>query len=63
MKQTEKLRKVSEDSYFDEVGGFHSIDEGRNSNDIWCGECPSMSFMYCVGCKWKDNKEDVNANT
>ena len=39
------------ESYFDEVGGFHSCGLGYNPNDVFCGECSKGS---CRGCKSKD---------
>ena len=39
------------ESYFDEVGGFHSCGLGYNPNDVFCGECSKDS---CRGCKSKD---------
>lgn len=39
------------ESYFDEVGGYHSCGLGYNPNDVFCGECSKWS---CRGCKSKD---------
>lgn len=36
-----------EDSYYDEVGGYHSCGTGWNPNGMWCGECGRLS---CSGC-------------
>ena len=39
------------ESYYDDVGGYHSCGLGYNPNDVFCGECSKDS---CVGCKSKD---------
>lgn len=39
------------ESYYDDVGGYHSCGLGYNPNDVFCGECLKDS---CRGCKSKD---------
>lgn len=45
------------ESYYDDVGGYHSCGLGYNPNDAFCGECSKDS---CRGCKSKDiEKEEM----
>lgn len=40
--------KEDSDSYYDEIGGFHSCAIGWNPNGVWCGECTKLSCKDCV---------------
>ena len=62
--ELEKLKQMSlpiffyddeDGSYYDEVGGFHSVALGWNPNGVWCGECTNKS---CAKCPSTDIKED-----
>lgn len=43
------------ESYYDEVGGFHSCAIGWNPNSVWCGECTKAS---CKDCDNRDTTEE-----
>jgi hypothetical protein len=37
-----------EETYTDEVGGFHDCGIGWNPQGVWCGECSKASCKDCV---------------
>lgn len=64
IEELEKLKQLKlpiffyddeDESYYDEVGGYHDCAEGWNPNGIWCGECTNKS---CANCPSKDVKEE-----
>lgn len=64
-KQIEELKKKKipivfyddeNESYYDEVGGFHSGAIGWNPNGAWCGECTNRSCKDCPSRHSKGEK-------
>lgn len=43
------------ESYYDEVGGYHSCGLGYNPNDVFCGEC---TRIFCKDCKGRNTTQE-----
>lgn len=48
---TTRSDTIDEESYIDEVGGYHSPGDCYNPKGLYCGECSKES---CADCEFKE---------